>query len=68
MLNYDLTLDEILDLYKKVATEEELAELREELENPPEGENVIARLRDSAQWHVDQGHKRYERILRALEG
>lgn len=71
MLNYELTTDEILDLYRKHITkdEDELEELRDFIENPvPHDTNVIATLRDSAQKNLDNGDKRYKKILEVLEG
>lgn len=67
-LNYDLTLEQILDLYKGIATEEELEELAERWNDPDSSENVLARLRDSAQWNLDRGDRRYKKILETLEG
>ena len=70
MLNYELTTDEILDLYRKYITkdEDELEELRDFIENPvPHDTNVIATLRHSAQKNLDNGDKRYRKVLEALE-
>ena len=63
-------IDITLDLYRKHITkdEDELAELRDFMENPLHDTNVLSSLRDAAQKKLDSGDKSYRKILEALEG
>lgn len=68
MLNYDLTVDELMNEYKKIRVPAaKRQEIRELLENPPEGENVLARLRDAAMKKAER-YPRFLRIVRLIEG
>ena len=68
MLNYELDIETLMDEYKAIrvpAADRE--QIRELLENPSEGENVLARLRDAAMKEAER-YPRYMRIVRLIEG
>ena len=74
MLNYNITIDEIIDTFEEILEEDEfdqdeMDELREQWENPvPSSTNVLAGIRDNAQKKVDDGDERFQRILDLVEG
>ena len=67
-MNYSFDLNDLMNTYRAIRVPaDERKQIRELLENPPEGENVIARLRDAAQKQAER-YPRFNRILRILEG
>ena len=68
MLNYNMTIDELMNEYKAIRVPaSERQAIRELLENPPEDVNVLARLRDAAMKMAER-YPRYLRIVRLIEG
>ena len=68
MLNYGISVDELMNEYKAIRVPAaERQEIRELLENPPEDVNVLARLRDAAMKQAER-YPRFMRIVSLIEG
>lgn len=68
MLNYAIDIDVLMNEYRAIrvpAADRE--QIRELLENPPEGENVLAMLRDAALKQAER-YPRFMRIVNLIEG
>ena len=72
MINYKLTVDEIIEILEASGLLEDpdgmdAEEVRDYLENPGESENAYAMLRDWAFKGLERGDERFRSIYEAIE-
>ena len=67
MLNYNFDMNHLMNTYRAIRVPaDERKQIRELLENPPDGINVVAALRDAAAKKAER-YPRFNRVLAILE-